>query len=191
MTDQPMPPGTEKIWTAMGLSPQVFPIYYPMGDEPFTSGQGVQSGAVGARARLQRPLSNFPHMFMGLRISNVYDLFADTPQPTAQQVELARYLREWTDNEQTVTITLAQQNITAELLYQPHLTGHDGINWAPFPAPFPMAGGNNIEVTVSRVSSYPQFNDAEILPTCTATIVAAVLRADLRSSPPRRVHQPY
>ncbi len=185
---QPMPPGTEKIWSAMGLSPQVFPIYYPMGDQPFLASNGTPSGAVGARARLQRPLSNFPHMFMGLRISNVYDLWTDVPQPTAEQVQLARFLREWTDAEQTVRITLAQQNVTAELLYQPHLTGHDGINWAPFPAPFPMAGGNNIQVEVQRTSAYPQFNDTDILPTCSVTILAAVLRADLETSPPRRVH---
>lgn len=186
-----MPPDTEKIWTAMGLSPQVFPLYYPMGEQPFQTGGGVQSGAAGAIARLQRPLNNFPHMFMGLRISNVYDLFADTPQPTDDQVRLARFLHEWVDSEQIVTINLAQQNITAELMFQPHLTGHDGINWAPFPAPFPMAGGNNITVEIQRRTTYPMFNDADVLPLVNATLVTAVLRADLDTSPPRRVHQPY
>ncbi len=183
------PPDTEKIWTAMGLSPQVFPIYYPMGAQPFTDGTGQPSGAAGAQARLNRSLSNFPHMFMGLRISNDYDVLGDTP--SADDVQLVRFMREWVDGQQTVDINLAQQNITAEQLFQPHLTGHDGVIWAPFPAPFPMAGANDITVTIQRTASYPQVNGEAVQPVCRVSILAAVMRADLRTSPVRRVQQPY
>ena len=89
MPDQynlPPPSDTEKIWTALGLSPQTFPIYYPMGAQPFLGGNGQPSGASGATARLTRDLSNFPHMFMGLRISNVYALGDD---PSAEVCALA------------------------------------------------------------------------------------------------------
>lgn len=180
------PPDTEKIWTAMGLSPQVFPIYYPMGAQPFTNGNGQASGAVGSIARLNRSLSNFPHMFLGLRISNDYDVLPQNPD--ADTVQLVRFMREWVDSQQTVTINLAQQNITAEQLFQPHLTGHEGINWAPFPAPFPMAGGNDITVEVRRTASYPNVLNVAVEPVCRVTVLAAVMRADLRTSPPRRVH---
>lgn len=183
------PPDTEKIMTAFGLSPQVFPIYYPMGAQPFTDGNGQPSGAAGATARLNRSLSNFPHMFMGLRISNDYDVLGEAP--SADDVQLVRFLKEWTDAEQIVTINLAQQNITAEQLYQPHLTGHDGINWAPFPAPFPMAGANDITVEIRRTTSYPQVQGVPVQPVVRVSILAAVMRADLRTSPVRRVQQPY
>ena len=196
MVDTQIPVEAEKIWTAMGLSPQVFPIYYPMGAAPFTDGSGQPSGAAGALARLSRSLSNFPHMFMGLRISNEFDYFGDNPDPSADDIQRVRFLHEWVDAEQTVFINLAQQNITAELLPQMHLTGHDGINWAPFPAPFPMAGANDITVEVRRTTSYPTVTGAneqqiEVTPICRVTILAAVLRTDMRTSPVRRVHQPY
>lgn len=180
------PPETEKILTAFGLNPQVFPIYYPMGAQPFTDGNGQPSGAVGATARLNRSLSNFPHMFMGLRISNEYDNLGQTP--SADDVQLVRFLKEWTDAEQTVTINLAQQNITADQLAQQHLTGHDGINWAPFPAPFPMAGANDITVTIRRTTSYPLVAGVAVQPVARVTILAAVFRGDMRTAPVRRVH---
>ncbi len=191
MPDQynlPPPSDTEKIWTALGLSPQTFPIYYPMGAQPFLGGNGQPSGASGATARLTRDLSNFPHMFMGLRISNVYALGDD---PSADDVQQFRVMHEWLDGEQAVTINLAQQNITAERLIQTQLCGRGGEFWHPFPAPFPMAGANNISVEITRLTSYPQLGGVSVTPTCHVSILAAVMRGGMKTAPPTRVEQPY
>lgn len=177
----------------MGLSPQTFPIYYPMGSKPFHDGSGNASGAVGATARLEKDLSNFAHMFMGLRIDNVYALPpGDQGQdPDPDVVQAFRTYKEWLDAEQTVTINLAQQNVTADRLFQRQLTGAGGINWHPFPAPFPMAGANNITVEITRVTAYPPLGGAPVLPEVRVSILAAVLRADMQTAAPHRVHQPY
>ena len=171
----------------MGLNPQVFPIYYSMGPSPFNL-DGAQSGAVGSEAVLFTDLSNFPHMFMGLRINNVYAIPSDLGGEPTAQVLLYRALKEHVDGEQTVQILLAQQNITADRLLQTQLTGSAGINWHPFPVPFPMAGANNITVNLRRVTPYPLLGDQPVLPVARGSILAAVLRADLQTAPVRRVH---
>lgn len=184
--DQPLPPDVQKIWSAMGLSPQTFPIYYSMGPNAFLDGNGNPSGARGSVARLTTDLSNFPHMFLGLRINNTYDM---PTTPTEAQVQLYRALKEYVDGEQVVRIDLSQQNVTADQLFQTQLCGAGSVNWHPFPAPFPMAGGNNLQVTLQRVTPYPQFvQDEDILPQARVAILAAVSRADLRTSAVHRAH---
>lgn len=168
----------------MGLSPQTFPIYYSMGPVPFVDGNGDQSGARGAIARLATDLSNFPHMFMGLRITNAYDM---PTVPTEAQVQLYRSMKEYLDGEQTVRLDLSQQNVTADALEQNQLCGAGAINWHPFPAPFPMAGGNNISITLQRLTPYPQFTQGtDILPQARVSILAAVMRADLKTAATHR-----
>ena len=179
------PADLEKIWSAFGLQPQAFPIYYPMGPNAFIDASGDPSGAVGARARLGRDLSNFPHMFMGLRITNLYAL---PDEPTADDVQLFRALKEWVDGEQSVRIELAQQNITADSVLDVQLTGRAGIHWHPFPVPFPMAGANSITVEITRLSPYPQLGGSSITPQVSVSILAAVMRADLKTAAPHRVH---
>ena len=175
----------DKIWSAFGLNPQAFPIYYPMGPKPFLGSDGTPSGAAGAVARLTRDLSNFPHMFLGLRVTNVYPLPAD---PSADDVQLFRALHEWTDGEQTMRVDLAQQNITADSVLTVQMTGRAGVHWHPFPVPFPMAGANNIAVEIVRTTGYPSLGGEPILPTVHVSILAAVLRADLKTSAVHREH---
>jgi hypothetical protein len=174
----------DKIWSAFGLNPQAFPIYYPMGPASFLDSAGTPSGAAGAVAQLSRDLSNFPHMFLGLRVSNQYAL---PTTPTADQVNLYRTCKEWIDGEQSVRVELAQQSIAAERVPQTHLTGREAIHWHPFPVPFPMAGANTISVVITRLTSYPQLAGASIIPTVSVSILAAVMRADLKAIAPHRV----
>jgi len=175
----------EKIWSSFGLNPQAFPIYYPMGPKAFLDGAGNPSGAVGATASLSRDLSNFPHMFLGLRVTNTYTIGA---APNADAVNLFRTLKEWVDGEQSITVNLAQQSISLDRVQQSHMTGRAGWHWHPFPVPFPMAGANTIACEIVRTTAYPALNGAAILPQCHVTIVAAVLRADLKTIAPHRVH---
>ncbi|TPV95538.1 MAG: hypothetical protein B7733_09435 [Myxococcales bacterium FL481] len=179
------PSEVAKVWTSMGLQPQLFPQYYSAGPQSFTNANGEPSGEAGSSCTLTRDLSNFPHMFMGLRITNTYQL---PNEPTAEDIALFRALKEHVDGEQTVSIDLAQQNITAQATLQVQMTGAQGITWAPFPAPFPMAGANNITVTLRRVTSYPLLGGQPVLPVARMTILAAVLRADLKTSSVHRVH---
>lgn len=155
------------------LESQWFPIYYPMGPKAFLDADGAPSGAVGSTAILTKELSNWPILFMGLRITNVYPLPA---QPTSLDIDTYEVCKNFVDDEQTMRVELSQQNITAEETLQVQVTGKSGVYWAPFPVPFPMAGANDISLTVKRVTPYPQINSALVIPTCFATIVAAVAR---------------
>ena len=50
-----------------------------------------------------------------------------------------------------------------------------------------MAGANNVSVVVTRQTGYPGFDEeTPITPQCYATLVAAVLRADLKTSATHR-----
>lgn len=183
----PPPPGEfEKVASALGLNAQLFPIYYTMGPVPFLL-DGAPSGARGATANLATDLSNFPHFLYGVRLTNTYAALPDA----ATDADIARYrlCKEFIDQEQTVRINLAQQNITADRVHQAALCGeYQGLHWHPFPAPFPMAGGNNVVLDVVRLVGYPQINDADVLPECRAVLLAGVLRADLRTIATHRAH---
>lgn len=156
-----------------GIHPEAFPIYYAFDSAPFLL-NGQPSGAVGAVARLSRSLPNPPHIVLGIRISNVYTLPSGA---NADAVATYRACKESVDGEQTVLMNLAQQNITAELTLQKHITG-GGLQeyFMPFPSTYPMAGGNDITLEIRRLTTYPQIAGADVLPTCFATLVCTVLR---------------
>lgn len=173
----PPPPGEfEKIASAVGFNAQLFPIYYTMGPVAFTV-DGAPSGAAGAVARLTADLSNFPHMLYAVRINNTYELGDD---PSEADVQRYRACKEYLDQEQSVSINLAQQNITADRVHQAQLCGElAGLHWHPFPAPFPMAGGNNVVLDLTRLTSYPTLGEAPVTPQVRGVLLAGVLRADL------------
>lgn len=163
--------------------PEAFPLYYET-DADFLL-DNVASGAQGALARLTRDLNNFPHVVYGVRIWNVWTLPVGAD---AAAVELARYVREWIEPEQTVEIQLAQENVTAQPTLQPNMMGRGGLHWHPFPKPYLMAGGNQFRIIVRRTTGYPQISDTDILPRCHATLVTVVSRADYDTVPPTRRH---
>ena len=100
------------------------------------------------------------------------------------------------DNDQSVRIDLAQQNIVAQATLQDHIIGGnagDGgqtLHWHPFPKPYLFAGGNEVRVVLQRLTGYPTL-DAEgefpVLPTARVTLVTSVHRRDYRTQPPRRI----
>lgn len=174
-------PDADKILSAFGLNPQAFPIYYGMGPATFLDAAGAQSGLRGSVARLSKSLSNPPHLFMGLRIWNTIN-----PPDTDDDGDWLRYeaAMKYQGGEQYVRMSLAQQNILADGILQTTLCGVDGIHWHPFPAPFPMQGGNDIELEIVRATSYGTYSDATpIVPTVNATLLCAVLRNDMKTQP--------
>lgn len=154
-----------------------------MGPKAFQDADGDPSGEVGSIAELTKELSNWPILFLGLRLTNVYAL-PTTPDGDALAVYTA--CKRYVDDEQTVRIALSQQNITAEATLQVQLTGKSGVYWAPFPVPFPMAGANDIAITITRVTSYPEMDGELITPVIHGVIVAAVARNTEQTMAPLR-----
>lgn len=174
---EPIPESALAVWSRRGLEPQEFPIYYGLPPANFLDASGTPSGAAGSRARLSRDISNWPHLLVGIRIDNVYDL------PSAADADgVARYraCKEYVDGEQTVRVDLAQQNTTTDNVLQTTLCGRMGSgDWHPFPVPFPMAGANQINIDIQRVTSYPIIvGEDPVVPVVRVTLVAAVFHAD-------------
>lgn len=172
------------LWSRYGLTPEQFPVYYQLGPSPFLDAANAPSGAAGSRLRLSRSISNFPHLLIGVRVQNVYALPA---APTADDVQLYRTMKEWVDGEQTIRMELAQQSIIIDPTLQPTVTGQDGVHWHPFAVPFPMAGSNNINFDLVRVTGYPQLDGEDVIPDVYLTLVAVVLKADLKTIAPHRM----
>jgi hypothetical protein len=125
---------------------QRFPVIYAA-QAQFKNGttEGAQAGAT---AKLNFSLNNNPHEITGLRIVNVYDV----PEEfyTQEGLELLRRL----DDQQTITMRMAQQNVVLEETLQRLSQGANGINWHPFALPYPFRGGNSITVDLKRVTGY-------------------------------------
>ena len=175
----------DTIWSKLGyLVPQLFPKYYAIGPVPFTR-DGVPSGAAGAEAILTKELSNFPQILYGVRISNVYAL----PDPVdASHILQAQLYHDWLDGEQTVGVNLSQQNVTAQPMLQSQLTGRGDSAWHPFSAPYPMAGGNTVNLQVRRVTGYPDFIESDAVePVVFATLLAAEFKATRSTTAVKRV----
>jgi len=135
----------------------------------------VQSGAVNARARLSFELNNWPHVAYGVRIVNVYPL---PDGAGADDVQLFRTAKEWLDDDQEMSFTLAQQNVIADPIHQRTMMGHEGTHWHPFPKPYLFRGANLAQLTLNRLTAYPQIDGEDVLPVCRATLVTAVLVND-------------
>lgn len=167
------------------LDPEAFPLYYS-GSSEFTI-DGQASGAVGAEAQVTRELNNFPHIFYGVRVRNLY------PLPNIDLREQWLAVKQL-DADQTVRIELAQQNVTAQATVQDLLVG--GLagagggtqHWHPFPKPYLFAGGNEVNVIVRRLTAYPDLDEQNpVRPTLHVTLVTSVHRAEYRSVPPQRI----
>lgn len=176
-------------WLEMFDDPEVFPLYYPA-SAPFLddgAGGGAPSGAAGAQATVNPTINNFPHTFYGVRVRNVYEL----PDPALADAFRAVKL---VDQDQTIRIELAQENVTANATLQDHVVGGaqgstGGIHWHPFPVPYLLAGGNEVNVVLRRLTSYPLLSvepEIPVLPIAHVTLVTGVHRKDFRTVPPQR-----
>lgn len=161
--------------------PEQFPLYY-QGSGQFKVGANP-SGVAGAIAQVAIEINNYPHIAYGFRVVNTYSL------PSAFVVANPFFrmglLLGGTDDDQTIEINFAQQNITARAINQRAFQGLAGINWHPFAVPYFLRGGNNMKLTFTRVTTYPTVNDGEeppvdveIFPTVDVTLVTGVLVSD-------------
>lgn len=157
------------------VQPQKFPIYYPAEAEfqADNGGAGVPGGAV---ATLTFSITTRPFALVGIRWRNLYEIpqtgveFVDPDGQNAQRFyppDLVDYFARL-DNDQDLTVELAQQNIVIRPTNGQLVQGNDGIHYHPFPCPFPFRGGNNVTCTVRRRTAYP----AELL---SATVQATLI----------------
>lgn len=175
----------------LGINPEWFPIYYGFDARPFQL-NGAPSGAAGAQARLSRSLPNPPHILLGIRVSNIYTIPENADHDDIQDFAI---LKNHVDGEQTLAVNLAQQNVVAQQVIQKHITGgQDGFNWYPLPQTFPMAGANNIEIVLTRLTAYPLLAGAAVLPQAYCTLVCAVGRESIggygSTQPVQRIARP-
>lgn len=163
-----------EAWSALGYQPQAFPYYYN------SNGNTFQNGAIaGEEFTVNFSLDNFPHMLLGLRITNEWQPIDDEEDPaTADEIALQNFVKQWVDDQQTVRLALTQQSIISKSIPQRIIQGANGEVWHNFPTPFPMAGGNTVDVTVRRLTSYPFLRDQRIVPTVYVSLVVIMLRAD-------------
>lgn len=173
---------------AYGLGMQYFAHYIALEAVPFQL-NGAPSGAVGAIARLNVAMDNFPEFLLGIRVSNVYPL---PPNLTETTMALYRSLKEFTDGEQTLSYKVSQQSVTTNLPLQLHITGRsDGQHWHSFPVPYPLAGANNIQIEMQRLTAYPSWPGSDpvtpILPVCFVTLVCGQARSGDATIPPHRI----
>lgn len=167
---------------------QWFPFAYSLGPESFLGPDGAAGGAVGARAQLSRPISNFPFLWKGIRIWNTFPM---NPGWDANAVQLYRAVRQYVDLEQTVKIELTQQNILSDPILQPMVVGNGGGYWAPFVAPFVMQGGNNITIEITRATSYPTIGGDIITPQVHVAAIGMTGRKnDFKTVPSHRALRP-
>lgn len=153
---------------------QLFPAYYPDSTE-FLVNNRNPGGAVGATAKLNIELDNNPFMCTGFRITNVYEI------PEAfRTVDLMTWLSR-VDGDQTVESKLTQQNFIIRPMNQRLLTGSPpaaqsgAVHWHPLESPIPFRGGNNVNLIVTRQTSYPEEFESII---CEAAAVGWLYMSD-------------
>lgn len=158
------------------FTPEAFPIYYQKSAQ-FVLDSGQPSGVRGATAQVLIEFNTNPHIIYGVRITNTYELPADVDP-------LARFALKATDDEQSIRVEFAQQNISADRIAQASLQGGmAAFHWHPFPKPYYLRGANQLRVNAIRTQSYPTLAAGEfiIAPTLQVTAVCAVLVDDART----------
>lgn len=157
-----------------------FPLYYEETAKFLLN--GVPSGLRGAEARVTFTLANQPHLIFGIVASNTYEVpdgFLDTrPDYYVQNRQGG------VDDAQTLSVSLTQQNITAQPVSQDRFAGAAGTIWRPFPAIYFFRGSNQANITARRLIAYPRLvagGGAEYRPEpeVRVTLVCVQLNSDL------------
>jgi len=148
---------------------QRFPVIYSA-QAQFKVGSS-ESAAAGAVAKLQFAINNNPHEITGLRVKNVYEVppeFLELARPDGMD-----YL-DRLDQEQTLTMRMAQQNIVVDATLQSLVCG-TGPHWHPFELPYPFRGGNNVTVDVNRLTGYTLPGSDPLVTVDAVTVQAALV----------------
>lgn len=164
-----------EIWSAMGLAPQVFPAYDTLPPNQFLLGDGSTAAVAGASFTAAFNLDNFMRMIVGVRVQNVWQMPDD---PTATELALCEYVSRVVDAQQSIAINLTTTNITLRAAVPQTIMMGRGDIWHMFPAGFDAAGGNDFNITVTRLTSYPILRGTRINPKVYVSLVENVMRAD-------------
>lgn len=165
-----------EIWSTMGLQPQAFPAYDTLPPVQFTTGDGVAQAVAGASFTAAFNLDNFPRMIVGLRIQNVWQM--PETNVTADELALCEYVSRVVDLQQSVATNLTTTNITLRAAVPQNVMMGAHEVWHMFPSAFDAAGGNDFNVTVTRLTSYPQLRGVRINPKVYVSLIEITLRAD-------------
>jgi len=157
-----------------------YPLYYEESAKFLVNGQ--PSGLRGAEARVTFTLANQPHLIFGVVTSNTYEL-TDEVYPFFPTY-YADMRQGGIDDQQTISISLTQQNVTAQPVSQDRFSGAAGTVWRPWPAIYFFRGSNQASITARRLVSYPAVplgGDTVFRPEpeLRATLVCVQLNSDL------------
>ena len=133
---------------------QWFPVY-PSGSAPFVGPDGSALGSwrQGATATVSIELDTYPQLIYGFRFEVSYELpgafYAANP-------DYKRRMREGgQDDDYDIKVTLTQGNITTNVAaHVANIQGRLGINKHPLCVYYPARGGNKMQFSATRNSSY-------------------------------------
>lgn len=160
-----------------------YPVYYPetarflLGSQP--------SGLRGAEASVRFTLANYPHLIFGVVLENVYEVPDDFLDADVNYYVRAR--DGGVDDNQSVMISLTQQNVTQQYTGQINFSGAEGTVWRPFPVIYFFRGANQVTITARRRIQYPHIlatiggvlQEFRPTPELHATLITAQLNSDL------------
>jgi len=152
-----------------------FPFYYPANAQFLLN--GAPSGAQGAEARVVISVNNWPQVAVGIRVCMSYEIddavFAQLPTVYENLSRL--------DDQCSLEVILAQQNITARPMHLRLMQGRDGLIYHPLVSQYLWRGGNQITLILRRLVSYPVVFETNIIPTAHAALAVVVGVSDMLS----------
>lgn len=156
-----------------------YPLFYTTSAR-FLNGSEPSSER-GSLARMQIPLSNFPHAVFGVVATNFYELSeaaADKQPDYYQRMKLGGI-----DDAQTIHVSLTQQNVTQTPAPQNVFSGGTGNVWRPWPTIYWFRAANQVVIEARRLVRYPSIlldSGARFLPLpeIHVTMVTAQLNSD-------------
>jgi hypothetical protein len=169
-----------------GYSTQAFTAFETLKALRFKNGNAIESANAGDVIQANFSVDVQPRLILGFRVVNVWSLPDD---PTAQEVELAKFVKEHVDDEQSFKLDMTRANFTLQNgTPQKALQGGGGSNvvWHYLPVPYPSAGAQDFSITLTRLSSYPKFRGVQIQPQVHICMVSQLLRSDWTSEILRR-----
>lgn len=164
--------------SAAGYSTQAFTAFETLKPLRFKNGNAIESANAGDQIQAGFSIDIQPRLILGFRIINVWSL---PDAPTAQEVELAKFVKEHVDDEQSLLLSMTRANFTLQnATPQKALQGGGGSNvvWHYLPVPYPSAGAQDFQLTITRMSSYPKFRGEQIQPQVHICMVSQLLRSD-------------
>lgn len=134
-----------------------YPLYYTQTGKFLANGANTGGGLRGSEARVQFTLANFPHLIFGVITENVYEV-----PDEFLELDPDYYVRQATggvDDKQTISISLTQQNVTAQPTPVAVFNGSGNKVFRPWPTIYFFRGGNQATITARRLIQYPRITN--------------------------------